>query len=200
MMKYSKDMIRFIEKNVSGLTTYDLTELFNRHFGTDVKQSQIKSLLARYKLTNGINCKFKKGQEPHNKGQKGITYKGSEKGWFKKGNVSPNHKAVGSERLSKDGYFEIKVAEPNKWRLKHNVIWEEAHGAIPKGCVVVFLDGNKENVEVGNLKLITRRELLIMNRHGLFTPNAETTETACNLAKLIDTRNSVKKGRTRHEN
>ena len=45
---------------------------------------------------------------------------------FAKGNVPPNHRPVGSERISKDGYIEVKVAEPNKWRLKQRVVYEEA--------------------------------------------------------------------------
>ncbi len=37
---------------------------------------------------------------------------------FAKGNVPPNHRPVGSERISKDGYIEVKVAEPKQVEIK----------------------------------------------------------------------------------
>ena len=56
---------------------------------------------------------------------------------FAKGNVPPNHRPVGSERISIDGYIEVKVAEPDKWRLKQRVVYEEAKGESPEGCPLV---------------------------------------------------------------
>lgn len=112
---------------------------------------------------------------------------------FKKGNVPGNHRPVGSERVNVDGYIEIKVKEPSKWRLKHNVVWEQHHGKIPKGSVVIFLDRDKMNVSIDNLKMITRSELLTMIRHGLYGDSAETTEVGTNIAKLIDSTSKAKK-------
>ena len=60
-----------------------------------------------------------------------------------------------------DGYVEIKVAEPRKWALKHRVIWEEANGPIPKGCNIQFRDGNKLNVKIENLYIISRSDQLM---------------------------------------
>lgn len=51
------------------------------------------------------------------------------------------------------------------WKLAHRVIWEEAHGPIPDGCVVVFRDGNQANLALGNLELITTAEK--MRRHSI---------------------------------
>lgn len=112
---------------------------------------------------------------------------------FKKGNIPKNYRPVGSERKTKDGYIEIKVKDPNKWRLKHNVIWEKHYGKITKGNIVMFLDGDKLNTDISNLKLIKRSELLIMNRYHMYGENAEITDAATNLAKLIDTTNAAKK-------
>lgn len=110
---------------------------------------------------------------------------------FAKGNVPPNHRPVGSERISKDGYIEVKVAEPNKWRLKQRVVYEEAKGKIPEGCTIIFLDGNKRNFDIDNLRCITRSELLYLNCNGLNNSN-EITETGILMARLDSAKNKKK--------
>lgn len=131
-MKYTEEMRQFISNNVKGISNAELAGLFNKRFHTNVTTSQIKAYKANHHLSSGLTGHFVKGQPSHNKGKKGIHYLGSEKGWFSRGHMPHNHKPVGSERISKDGYVEVKVAEPKKWRLKHNVIWENANGKIPK--------------------------------------------------------------------
>lgn len=46
-------------------------------------------------------------------------YEKARKTMFRKGNIPANHKPIGYERINADGYIEVKVAEPNKFRLKH---------------------------------------------------------------------------------
>lgn len=79
---------------------------------------------------------------------------------FKKGRPSLNRRPVGSERVNVDGYIEVKIAEPNKWRQKQRVVWEAAHGPVPAGSMVSFIDGNKQNCELSNLRVMTRADNL----------------------------------------
>ena len=65
------------------------------------------------------------------------------------------------------------------------MIWEQINGPIPSTHVLIFLDGDKSNIVLENLKLIHRRELLVMNRHKLFSDNNELTEMGNNVANLI---------------
>ncbi|MDD3393932.1 MAG: HNH endonuclease signature motif containing protein [Anaerotignum sp.] len=195
-MKFTAEMNGFIVANAEGISNLELTELFNKEFGSNATVKQIKAYKKNHKISSGLTGQFQKGCVPCNKGKRGIHYAGSEKTWFKKGQMPHNHKPVGSERVSKDGYIEIKVAEPKKWRLKHNVVWESTHGKIPRDHVVIFLDGNKLNVDIENLKLISRGQLLLMNRNRLFTQDRELTETAANLAKLMDTKYKAKNGQS----
>ena len=110
----------------------------------------------------GNSGSFKKGHVPWNKGLKGCF--GARKTSFKKGHLPPNTRKMYSERLSKEGYIEIKVGI-NKWISKHRYIWEQYHQKeVPKGKVVIFLDGNNRNFEIENLKLISRGALLILNK------------------------------------
>ena len=80
---------------------------------------------------------------------------------FKKGNKPHNHKEVGSERIDRDGYIMVKVAEPNKWRLKHRIIWEQVNGAIPKGFNVQFKNHNPQDCRIENLYLISQAEQMV---------------------------------------
>lgn len=107
-----------------------------------------------------------KGCVPINKGKKLTDYMTPEAiekiklTQFKKGQLGWNHKEVGFERINVDGYIEIKVAEPNVFKLKQRVVWVENFGAIPKGHNVQFKDRNPLNCEPENLYIISRANQL----------------------------------------
>ena len=107
---------------------------------------------------------YKKGQSPCNKGKKWDEFMSKEgqaasrRTAFKKGNIPPNHKPVGWERKTKDGYWEIKVAEPNVFKARHRILWEQHHGPIPKGVNIIFIDGNTDNIVIENLRAETLAE------------------------------------------
>ncbi|APQ73137.1 HNH endonuclease [Clostridium botulinum] len=182
--QYTKEQIKFITKNVKGRSNRELTEMFNNNFGLDLKISQIKSFKKNHKLDSGLDGRFKPGHIPFNKGIKGVYAKGCEKTWFKKGSTPINHRPVGSERITVDGYTEIKVEEPNKWRLKQQLIWEKYNGPVPKGYVVIFGDGNQHNFNPDNIILVSRQQLLILNRNKLIQKDADLTRTAIIIADL----------------
>lgn len=192
-MKYTDEMKQFILDNYKGRYNQELADLFNQKFNTNITSRTIKSYKANNKLNSGLTGKFRKGQIPHNKGKKmpKEVYEKVKHTMFAKGNVPPNHRPVGSERISKDGYIEVKVAEPNKWRLKQRVVYEEAKGEIPEGCPIIFLDGNKRNFDIENLRCITRSELLYLNCNGLNNSN-EITETGILMARLDRAKNKKK--------
>ena len=192
-MKYTDEMKQFILDNYKGRYNQELADLFNQKFNTNITSRTIKSYKANNKLNSGITGKFRKGQTPHNKGKKmpKEVYEKVKHTMFAKGNVPPNHRPVGSERISKDGYIEVKVAEPNKWRLKQRVVYEETKGKIPEGCPIIFLDGNKRNFDIDNLRCITRSELLYLNCNGLNNSN-EITETGILMARLDRAKNKKK--------
>ena len=109
---------------------------------------------------NTIAARFPKGHIPDNKGKKMSpeVYFKVERTMFKKGHTPVNHREVGSERINVDGYIEVKVAEPNKWRCKHRVIWEQHNGEIPTGFNVQFKNHNPLDCRIENLYLISKAE------------------------------------------
>ena len=199
--KYTAEQKRFLIKNNYLKTSQELADIFNKKFGTNITKTNIKNFRGNNHLNSGLTGQFKKGNIPHNKGKKQKEYmsdKSIEKTKatrFKKGNIPANHRKVGSERITKDGYIEIKIKEPNKWQLKHRYIYEQKYGKIPKGYNLIFLDGNRKNINLSNLKLISKSEDLIMNRNNLFTKNKDITNTGSLIAKLIDKGNKLKNER-----
>ena len=119
----------------------------------------------------GAAFRFVKGQIPPNKGLR-------RPGWgpgrmketqFRKGQKPHTWRPVGSVRLNGEGYREIKVDDtakgPRAWVPFHRLNWIAAHGPIPKGMVLRFIDGNKLNTVAENLILITRRDHIRLNVH-----------------------------------
>lgn len=131
---------------------------------------------------------FKKGDISWNKGVKG--YMGPNVTSFKKGMTPANFVEVGTERLDADGYTYVKVENPNKWELKHRLVWKNLFGDIEHNHVVIFVDGNKTNFELSNLALVHRRELLYFNRWGKYSSEImETQKLIFKIKNLIKNAN-----------
>ena len=118
----------------------------------------------------GEPSRYQKGREPENKGKKmpREVYAKVAPYMFKKGNESKNKALVGTTRTSKDGYLEMKVADPNRWQALHRMMWEDTFGPIPKGGVVRFRTADKYNYDPINLELITRKEHMLRNSIARF--------------------------------
>lgn len=109
--------------------------------------SKIQSESFNYENNGGS---FRKGIKPWNAGKVGE---------YRLAHGAP----LGTQRVS-DGYQQIKVRMDGpfhlRWRGLHLLTWEEHHGPAPKGFVVSFRDGDKSNVDIGNLHLLTLRQHL----------------------------------------
>lgn len=181
---WSTEEKEYLKKITPGHHHKEIKNLMNKKFDFDFTLDQIKNAINRYKLNTGFTGQFEKGSIPVNKGVKGVIYEGCKKTWFKKGQEPVNHRPVNSERINVYGYTEVKVAEPNKWRLKHQVLWEKHNGAIPKDHVVIFGDRNKQNFSLDNLILVSRKQLLVLNRNDLIQEDTDLTRTGIIIADI----------------
>ena len=201
MHRYSEEQKEFIITNNYGKYSKELAEMFNQYFNTNITAKEIAYFRRNNKLNSGLTGQFKKGNVAHNKGKKQIEYMSQEaiertkKTRFKKGNKPKNYRPVGSERITKDGYIEVKVADPNKWETKNKIIYKQYFGDIPEGHKIIYADGNKLNNDINNLILVSDNEELIMNKYKLRTEDIELTKTGYLIAKVIDKTNMVKNER-----
>ena len=189
---FSEQQAKFIRENYTGRSVVKMTALFNDHFSTDRTWQQIKDFVNRRGITSGRTGCFEKRHISWNNGTKGYGLTGANKASFKKGNVPANHKPLGTERIcSRYGYISIKVAEkdpntgsPTRYKRKHVHIYEQENGPVPKSMVVTFKDSVKTNCEPENLMLISRAELLNLNRLGYKNIPAELKPNVLMLSKL----------------
>ena len=190
--KWTKEEIEYLKEITPGHHHKEILDLMNEKFEYQFGLKQVAGAIKRYNLKTGFTGHFKKGSEPWNKGTKGLT--GPNRTSFKKGETTqPNYRCVGSERINRDGYVEVKIKDPATWELKHRVVWEKHYGKVPKDHNVIFLDKNRNNFNIDNLACISRQELLMLNRHRLNSENAEITRMGISLAKLMSKSSEVKK-------
>ena len=146
--------------------------------------------------SNQVKARFGKGHVPYNKGRRRDEYLSPEsmakckKTQFAKGNTPKNYRRVGSERVNVYGYIEIKVADPNKWCLKHRIVWEASNGAIPPGMNIQFRDGNRQNTSLYNLYMISRQDQVA-------TENSIHKRLPAEIKELIYINNGIKHRITR---
>lgn len=191
---FPKKVCEYIQANYIGVGPTEMTKRLNEHFSANYRASQLKGYYANHDLNSGITGYFPKGHVPQNKGKKGSCPAGCEKGWFKIGAMPSAHKPVGTEVFRpSDGYWWVKVAEPNKWREKHVLVWEEANGKRPAGHNIIFLDGDRNNLALENLRLVTKAEHAVMSHEGYRSSNAAFTETGILLARVKMAKTAARK-------
>lgn len=111
---------------------------------------------------------------------------------FKKGHRPKTAVPVGTITVAKtmngsreELYYKKKVAEPNRWKLLHRLVWEEHNGPIPKNHVVTFLDGGWRNCDISNLMCISMGANCRANQDGLrFEGNPELTKSGLLVSEL----------------
>lgn len=175
----------FFCENIPGRLNQELAELLNEKYGLSWTSLQVKNYKRNHKLgSSGIPGWFAKGSTPANKGKK-FPGTGSRTS-FKPGQVSHNKAPVGSEVLRDDGYLWRKIAQPKTWKQVHRILWEDVHGEIPSEHKLLFIDGDRLNISLNNLVLITSAQMLILNRKGLIYNDPELTKTGVNIAQVLE--------------
>jgi hypothetical protein len=194
---FTEEQRDFIEANIKGTKAADLAKMLNEAYGLTITADQIKNYKANHGLVSNLDTKFKRGQVPKNKGTKGVSK--PNKTSFKKGHMPHNARPIGHREFREDGYLWEKVAEtkPSRfgWKPVQRIIWEETYGPIPEGHVIVFLDGDPLNITLENLSIVSKAQLLIMNRKGLIKKNPELTESGILIAKILDKTYKIKRKR-----
>lgn len=116
---------------------------------------------------------------------------------------------IGSESVKKNGDVQIKVAH-NKWVLKQRYVYEQYHNVTLKDDeYIIFLDQDKTNFNIDNLKMLSAKEHGYMSASDLYSKNKEATETGILATKLhfkteetssLEIRKKIKKEKNRLQN
>lgn len=140
----------WLRENVPNYRYCDLVILFQKQFGRKVTEYSLRSRACQ---RLGIQS-----------GRRG----------FKKNMITHNVKPIGYEMTTKHGgYTYVKVnntgVKSKDFVAKHRLVYEQTHGEIPKGHIVIFLDGDKQNFESDNLYAVNRWVHRMMCQDGYFT-------------------------------
>lgn len=188
---YTVEQLEFLREGYRSLPVRALAWAFNKRFGLNKTKGQIKSTLKNHGITSSRTGYFEKGHKPWNAETKGQGLTSANITSFRRGHMPSNKRRLWAERVSKDGYIEISIPErnphtghPTRFRLKHLWLWEYHNGPVPKGMALTFADGDRTNVVIGNLVLITRAELLRLNQLGYGHVPAELKPSLRVLAKV----------------
>ena len=70
--------------------------------------------------------------------------------------------------------------------MKHRLIWEEANGVMPPGHNVTFKDGDRTNISLKNLMLVSKAQNAVMAESSGFHGGKEVGRTAADLVMAYD--------------
>lgn len=178
-------MEQYARENAAGKTTEELAEMINREYGTGtITAPQLRAYKKNHGITSGLDCRFKAGTPSPWKGKRRPVTGRAKETQFKTGSRPHNALEVGAVTHTTDGYLVRKIAEPNEWEFVHRATWEAAHGPIPEGMMVSFKNGNKDDVSLDNLMLISNAENLELWRSRMRFDEAQLTEAGLTLVKL----------------
>lgn len=186
--KWNDEEIDFLREVYPKHGRKETTRIFNEHYNLDLSENSIKHMVELFKIKAPTNGCFRKGHIPANKGipMTPEQYAKCRPTMFKKGGTPPNHRPVGSDRISKDGYIEVKIAEPNRWELLQVLVMQSMLGRKLKKNVemVRFLDGNKLNCDPSNLMMTTRRVNARVNQRKIKPTSAEAMKAAIQVESI----------------
>lgn len=153
----------------------------------------------------GADHRFKLGQASWNKGLK-LPGHGAPETFFKpgtrNGRAAALYQPIGSERMTNDGYRQRKVNDDlplqARWKFVHIIVWEETNGPVPPKHVVVFRDRDRSNIDIANLELISRRDLMARNTiHNLPPALKEVIDLKRHITRHINNRKEKQDGQHR---
>lgn len=200
---YPDGLMKQIREWTPGHTDHELAAYLSALLKRPFTRKQAKQFRQSHRIPIGANIegggRWEKGHIPWSKGRKLEPTESQKRTQFKTGNKPHNYLPIGSKvkAVMRDGtyFWKVKTADPDQWEFIHRKTWEEVNGPIPDDSCICFLDGNRDNCSIDNLKCIKKGILSQMNRSGLWTSDQELTETAINVATLKNRVNKLKKER-----
>lgn len=156
----------WLREFVPGHTQDETIDAFEARFGRRISVQQLKNRCVKLGVRHGTHGgRFEPGRVSRNKGrtweQQGIPPEVQERmraNHFRKGQRPANARHLLDERVTKDGYVQVKVDPRNArntmdlWVSKARFVWMRANGRdFPERHRCLFVDGDRRNFDPANL-------------------------------------------------
>ena len=201
-----KDLHDYILSHYRGVGPAQMVRDVKTDLGYTMTVQQMNNLYKRHGLRSGVNGQFKKGHVPFTKGKKREEFLSSEdiervkKTQFKKGQKPPNSVPIGYvSHVQGDSYYWVKINDIPKakktvnWRKLHELMYEFYYGPVPEGNVVFFKNKDTNDFSKENLGIMTKTELVEMNKRRRISEHAEITEVNLTLTRLEAKRREIER-------
>lgn len=172
---YTPEQIAFLKQYGADMSTKDLCAALNSEFGTAHSPGSVRTTAKKH----GV-------RKTHEFRTKNARARGAE---------------IGASCIV-NGYEYIRTSKGaggfyKDWTRKCRLVWTAAHGDIPDGHMVVFLNGNTLDCRPENLACISKQTAARMvNGHGkrFWSEFPEVTQTALRACELDEILSNLRKG------
>ena len=182
--KYTPEQDAWLREHAQ-LSRAELTTRFNEVHGTALTQMAIRRYCIRHRILTGRTGRFEDGNRSWQTGLRGEDY------WA---HFTPETRAAAIECITpKPVYADGEVVTfpsqngkrrlcttaadgSREYRCMTGIIWEAAHGPLPKGYRLIHLDGNETNDDIDNIRAIPQSWMSIIASFGGLSENREINE------------------------
>lgn len=166
---YSDEIYNFLVQNASYYTIKQLVQILSDKFNLQVERKK----LAQYCIKMRIKYKYEHPKKSHDN--------------------KPTDN--GTLAVKTDGnLLKIKTSD-HKWEYLQRKIYEDYYNIkLPEDVYVIFLNQNKRDFSIDNLKAIPRRNCAIMSKDNLFSINKDVTKLGLTISNLSRKISNLKKG------
>ena len=169
--KWNEAEINWLRKNLAKYSWKDIGSAFNQYFGTSLTQASVEHACLRYGITHGRE---------------------NEKGFIKgESNSYSLSRTIGAERTDSRGRVFIKVRNDacnfrGNWVQKDRYIWEQQHGKLANGDLLIHLNQDKSDCSIDNLYKVDRKINAMLMSFGWYFKDRTMTITAIKCCELIN--------------
>lgn len=158
-VSYTNEIYNFLLENAEYYTIKELVEMLKNNFDFEIDNKK----LAQYCIKMGITYKYEKPNKSH----------------------SNKPTPIGVIVRKTDGdMLKVKVGN-HKWKYLQREVYEQYHDVkLKDNEYIIFLDQNKRNFDINNLKLVSRQESAMLGSQQLYSKNPLATETGLQIIKL----------------
>ena len=164
--KYTDEERRWLTENVPSMGETEITTAFNARFGTNLGRDTLRGYVKRFigakRTDETVSRSHSESQIRYHAGDLSIQTRG--------------RRPIKVIRIEDNGRL--------KWIPYGRYLWEQEHGKLPNGWVVIYLNNDGTDCRPENIYAVSPDVVVLMARNQWFSQNPEVTLTALKLCEL----------------